>query len=325
MRILVTGGAGFIGSHVCERLVRDGHEVSVVDNLSDFYAEEIKKANLDAVRQAGPFRWHFGSICDARLVDGVFQEDRPEAVIHLAARAGVRPSIERPLCYEHTNVRGTMVMLEACRRFGVRKFIFASSSSVYGVSRRVPFREDDPLLLPISPYAATKLAGEQLCHTYSHLWPFNIVCLRFFTVYGPRQRPDLAIRKFTEGILEGRAIPVFGNGSSSRDYTYIDDIVDGVLGALQYDCPFDIINLGGCSPVRLDDLIRTIERVLGKRATIERLGGQAGDVPVTWADISKARRLLCYEPTTSLEEGIRRFVDWLDGQKSSQPANLFAD
>jgi UDP-glucuronate 4-epimerase len=310
MRILVTGGAGFIGSHVCERLLCDGHEVTIVDDLNDFYPAALKQENLESIRSVRPVQFFEADICDEEAMSRVFDTASPEAVIHLAGRAGVRPSLEQPLLYEQVNVRGTLVLLEQCRRLGIPKFVLASSSSVYGAANRVPFREDDHVSHPISPYAATKIAAERLCYTYSHLYGMKVACLRFFTVYGPRQRPDLAIRKFTEMILHGRPIPVYGDGASSRDYTFIRDIVNGIIAALRYDCAYEIFNLGNSSPVKLSELIRTIEQATGRQANIRRLPDQPGDVPITYADVSKAGRLLGYEPATPIKEGIREFVDW---------------
>jgi UDP-glucuronate 4-epimerase len=324
MRVLVTGGAGFIGSHVSERLLREGHTVAILDDLNDFYSPELKLKNLEAVRAAGVHRFYAGDIRDEELVGQTFHEHRPQAVIHLAGRAGVRPSLEQALLYESVNVRGTLILLERCRAHGVQKFVFASSSSVYGVADRVPFHEDDSLNLPISPYAATKLAGEKLCFTYAHLYELSVTCLRFFTVYGPRQRPDLAIRKFTEHIDTGRAIPVFGDGSSSRDYTYIDDIATGVLAALHHQGRYDIFNLGNSTPVALLDLIRMIETQLGKPSKLRWMPAQPGDVPITFADISKARRALGYEPRTPIAEGIRAFVEWYRGSTSYPAASAAA-
>jgi UDP-glucuronate 4-epimerase len=231
-------------------------------------------------------------------------------VIHLAARAGVRPSLEQPLLYERVNVRGTLVLLEACRRLGVKQFIFASSSSVYGGTNRVPFSEEDPVNRPISPYAATKIAGENICYSYRHLYGIRMVCLRFFTVYGPRQRPDLAIRKFTDLIVHGKPITVFGDGSSSRDYTFIDDIVNGIVSAISYDCDYELFNLGNSSPVALLAMIRVIEDKLGKKANIHWLPEQPGDVPITYADISKANRLLGYAPRVPFADGVERVIEW---------------
>jgi UDP-glucuronate 4-epimerase len=310
MRVLVTGGAGFIGSHVSERLLRDGHEVAIIDDLNDFYDPQLKIDNLVATRKTGLLRFYEGDVRNKDLVGRIFAENRPHAVIHLAARAGVRPSLEQALLYESVNVRGTMVLLEHCRTFGAAKFVFASSSSVYGIADQVPFTEDGSSNLPISPYAATKLAGEKLCFTYSHLYDLPVTCLRFFTVYGPRQRPDLAIRKFTERIDAGLPIPVFGDGSSSRDYTYIDDIVDGVIAALFYPGRYDIFNLGNSSPIDLLALIRLIERNVGKPAKLNWNPAQPGDMPITFADISKSNRMLGYQPRTPIAQGIRAFVEW---------------
>ena len=310
MRVLVTGGAGFIGSHVCERLLLDGHRVVVVDDLNAFYSPSMKLANLQELRSKGLEDFFEADISEDATVRTIMAENRPDAVIHLAARAGVRPSLADPLLYERVNVRGTMLLLEACRELGISKFVFASSSSVYGASTQVPFREDQPVGQPISPYAATKLAGEGICYTYAHLYGIRTVCLRFFTVYGPRQRPDLAIRKFTGMIHRGTSIPVFGDGSSGRDYTFIDDTVQGIVAALHYDCPYDIINLGNSHPVDLLTLIETIEDTLGKKANKRWLPPQAGDVPITCADIDKAGRLLGYSPQTPFNEGIRKFVAW---------------
>jgi UDP-glucuronate 4-epimerase len=320
MRILLTGGAGFIGSHLGERLLREGHTLTIVDDLNDFYSPAVKRANLEAVCRASPVTFHEADICDEAKMFAIGRESRPEAIIHLAARAGVRPSLENPLLYEHVNVRGTMVLLEMARQIGVPKFVFASSSSVYGIASCVPFTEDDPLNCPISPYAATKIAGEKICFTYAHLYGIRTVCLRFFTVYGPRQRPDLAIHKFTWLITQGKAIPVFGDGSSG-DYTFYTDTIDGILAALHYDCQFDVFNLGNSHPVDLNTLIRTLETSLGREATVQRLPDQPGDVPITYADISKAQRLLGYSPRVPFPEGIDAFVAWFtkrDWQKSTR-------
>lgn len=320
-RVLVTGGAGFIGSHLCQRLVAQGDEVTILDELNDYYSPALKQENLAAVLDTGAVRFFRHDICDAERVERIFQEVRPEAVIHLAARAGVRPSLEQPLLYARVNVEGTTALLEASRKAGVRKFVFASSSSVYGVANRVPFSEEDLTNLPVSPYAATKLAGEKICYTYSHLYGISVVCLRFFTVYGPRQRPDLAIRKFTESIDAGRPIPFFGDGASGRDYTFIEDTVQGILAALDYGCSYDIFNLGNSHPVSLSAMVETIEAALGQKAIIQRLPEQPGDVPITYADISKAERLLGYSPKTPFATGIERFVEWYRRRKAACPSS----
>jgi UDP-glucuronate 4-epimerase len=322
MKFLVTGGAGFIGSHVTEALLRRGNQVVVVDDLNDFYAPALKRANLKAIRAAGPFVFRRADIRDREEIGRIFMRHRPDAVIHLAARAGVRPSLDQPLLYEDTNVRGTMVLLEAARGSDCGKFVFASSSSIYGIANRVPFSEGDHRYAPISPYAATKIAGEMLCHTWAHLYGMKTVCLRFFTVYGPRQRPDLAIRKFTEAIDRGDPVPVFGDGSSARDYTFVDDTVRGILAAVDYDCRFDVFNLGNSDPVPLRAMIRTIEQALGKEARLKTLPEQAGDVPITYAEISKARLLLGYDPKTAFAEGVDRFVAWHREQKAGKATTL---
>lgn len=311
MRILVTGGAGFIGSHLSERLLRDGNEIAILDDLNDFYSPNEKRRNLAAVQAAGACLFKHGDICDPEVVDALFAKFQPDSVIHIAARAGVRPSLEQPLLYEKVNVGGTAVVLDAARRSGCRRFVMASSSSVYGVANHVPFSEDDTSNLPISPYAASKLAAEKFCYTYSHLYGMKTVCLRFFTVYGPRQRPDLAIRKFMESIGAGRPIPIFGDGSMGRDYTFIDDIVEGVTAALSLDAAYEIINLGNSSPVSLLDMVRTIEDVLNRKATIDWQPEQPGDVPITFADTSKARRLLGYSPSTIFADGIAKQAAWM--------------
>lgn len=319
MHILVTGGAGFIGSHLCERLIASGHDLIVVDNFNDFYSPDLKRRNIAEVAKCAAAAGRDFILCEGDIRDGdfvaaLFDQERPESVIHLAALAGVRPSIQNPLCYEEVNVRGTMHLLEAARVAGVRPFIFASSSSVYGNNPKVPFAEDDRVDHPISPYAATKKAGELICHTYHHLYGMNVACLRFFTVYGPRQRPDLAIHKFTRLILEGKPIQLYGDGTTSRDYTYIDDIIDGVERALSWACAdvarYDIFNLGGSQPVELRRLVEIIEAEAGERALIERLPMQPGDVERTFADLTKSATVLGYQPKTSIEEGVRAFVRW---------------
>jgi UDP-glucuronate 4-epimerase len=322
--ILLTGGAGFIGSHVGEALLRRGCALTIVDNLDSFYAPAWKLRNLEEIRRVGSYEFVEQDICELESLREVFSRVRPEIVIHLAARAGVRPSIEQPLLYERVNIAGTLNLLELCRQFGAEKFIFGSSSSVYGATSRAPFSEDQAGLRPISPYAATKLAGELLCSTYAHLFGFPVVCLRFFTVYGPRQRPDLAIHKFTALLEKGQPLPVFGDGCSGRDYTYIDDIVAGALATLDYELPagtgtrFEIFNLGNSHPVKLNELIGLLERVTGRKAVLDPRPAQPGDVPLTWADISKAQRLLGYMPATPIEEGLKRFLAWYRAARPGQ-------
>ena len=312
MKIIVTGGAGFIGSHVVRALLKEGHEVTVLDEFNDFYDPAIKRANVASFESAVEV-----SEIDLRHwepVRDLFAKVKPDAVIHLAARAGVRPSILDPKLYIDTNITGTFHVLEAARLAGCTKILFASSSSVYGLSKTVPFREDLPLLQTLSPYAATKLAGEQLCGNFVNLHGMRVVALRFFTVYGPGQRPDLAIHSFTDAIENGRSIRQFGDGTTRRDYTYIDDIVQGVMGALSFvqgEGPlFQIFNLGENETTTLSELIASIEKALGKKALIERLPEQKGDMPLTSADITKARTLLGYAPKTPIREGIPAFVAW---------------
>jgi UDP-glucuronate 4-epimerase len=310
--ILLTGGAGFIGSHVAEALLRRGDSLTIVDNLHDFYSPAWKKQNLEDIRRAGPFDFKNVDIRDKQELRDVVSRSRPEVIVHLAARAGVRPSIEEPSAYVDVNIHGTLNLLELCREFRIAKFVFGSSSSVYGTTSRAPFSEEQTDLKPISPYAATKLAGEMLCYTYAHLFKFAVVCLRFFTVYGPRQRPDLAIHKFTSLIESGKPVPVFGDGSTGRDYTFVDDIVAGVLAAVEYEPPsvFEIFNLGNSHPVKLSELIDLLENATGKKALQNQERPQPGDVPLTWADVSKAGRLLGYRPATDLEQGLRKFIAW---------------
>lgn len=308
---LVTGGAGFIGSHLCEALAASGDEVVVLDDFNDCYDPAIKERNL--VGLAGRVKVVRGDIRDEARVAGLFAEHRFDRVFHLAARAGVRSSIADPRLYFSTNVDGTLNLLEACRARGVRDFIFASSSSVYGVNTKVPFAETDAIGRTITPYAATKLAGEQLCSNYAHLFGLRCMCLRFFTVYGPRQRPDLAISRFTEAILAGRPIDCYGAGDSARDYTYVDDIVSGVAAAAAYTekSSFEIFNLGGAATTTLRELIALVERALGRTATIRPMPEQPGDVPLTHADVAKAGRLLGYAPKVAIREGIARYVEEL--------------
>jgi len=312
MKILVTGGAGFIGSHLVEKLLTSGHDVAILDDFNDFYDPQIKRENIAAVSRDAAV--HPVDLRDSAAVRNLFHQKKFEAIAHLAARAGVRPSILHPQLYYDTNVNGTLHLLDAGRVTGVERFIFASSSSVYGISKTVPFSEDQHLIQTISPYAATKIAGEFLCSTFSHLYQMRVVALRYFTVYGPRQRPDLAIHEFTRKIYAGQPIDQFGDGSTRRDYTYIDDIIQGTMAALTYEGPlFDIFNLGESETIQLKDLVAAIESTLGKKAKVNRLPEQPGDVPLTCADISKARKLLGYKPSSRLSDGLPRFIDWFLG------------
>lgn len=310
--ILITGGAGFIGSHLVDRLLSEGvWQVTVVDDFNDFYDPSIKRENVRGLASNPQFRLVEADIRDRKSLEQAFSETKFDCIVHLAARAGVRPSLLEPRLYLETNVNGTLNLLELAREQGVKQFVFGSSSSVYGTNVKVPFSEDDPIFNPISPYAATKAAGELLCHTYTHLYGMRIVGLRFFTVYGARQRPDLAIHKFAGLISAGKPIPVFGDGSTRRDYTYIDDIIAGVRAAMDYSASdYEVINLGESRTVELRELIALLEDALGKRAEIDWQPLQPGDVPQTFADITKARRLLGYDPQTQIEEGIKKFVEW---------------
>src|SRR5262245_9665109 len=320
--ILVTGGAGFIGSHLVDRLLsEDSWQVTAIDDFNNFYEPSIKRQNLETALRNSHCRLIEADIRDYAALQRVFAETPFDCVVHLAARAGVRPSLAQPRLYVETNVNGTMHLLELAREQGIKQFVFASSSSVYGNNKKVPFSEDDPIFNPISPYAATKAAGELICHTYSHLYGMRIICLRFFTVYGPRQRPDLAIHKFAKLISQGEPIPVFGDGTTRRDYTYIDDIIGGVRAAIDYDqSDYEIINLGESRTVELRELISLLEEALGETAKIDRQPLQPGDVPQTFADIAKARRLLNYNPQTQIEAGIAKFVEWF--RTGVQPSRL---
>jgi len=312
MNFLVTGGAGFIGSHVCEQLLKDGHSVWAFDDLNSFYAPELKRRNLrDIQALAKPFEFIQGDLVDQAAVEELFASVKFDQVIHLAARAGVRPSLDEPALYQRVNVEGTVNILEAARRHGVKKLTIASSSSVYGINSKVPFAESDPIFCAISPYAASKLACEALGHVYHHVYALDIVMLRFFTVYGPRQRPDLAIRKFATLIQEGKPIPVFGDGSTARDYTYITDILAGIMACTKKEFGYDIFNLGESETVKLSRLIELLESALGKKAILDHKPPQPGDVPLTCADISKARQKLDYNPTVKIDRGIPLFVNWL--------------
>ncbi len=313
--ILVTGGAGFIGSHLVDRLLGEGNwRVTVIDDFNDFYPPEIKRANVAGHLRHDNYRLVEADIRDDLGLAAIFAETKFDVIVHLAARAGVRPSLSEPKLYAETNINGTLNLLELAREHGVKQFVFGSSSSVYGINEKVPFAESDRIHQPISPYAATKAAGELICHTYSHLYDIRTVCLRFFTVYGARQRPDLAIHKFSRLISEGRTIQVFGDGSSRRDYTYVDDIIQGVRAAIDYDKSLhEVFNLGESQTVTLSELIELIQRSLDMRADIDRQPMQPGDVPATFADITKSRELLGYNPTTKIQDGIPKFVEWFRG------------
>ena len=310
MKVLVTGTAGFIGSHLCEALLARDCQVVGLDNFDEFYDPAVKHDNIGPCLESKNFKLVKGDIRDAPLLESLLRGGDTDVVVHLAAKAGVRPSIADPLGYQDVNVAGTACLLEAARKHKLNKFIFASSSSVYGNNEKIPFAESDNVDFPISPYAATKKAGELLCHTYCHLFGIDLTCLRFFTVYGPRQRPDLAIHKFTRLIEAGQPIPIFGDGSMSRDYTYIDDTISGVLAAIERCKGYHIYNLGESQPIVLRDLVAAIEQALGKTATIDRQPLQPGDVNRTFADISLARKELGYNPSTDLANGLESFVSW---------------
>jgi UDP-glucuronate 4-epimerase len=316
MHYLITGGAGFIGSTLTERMLQEGHQVTIIDDFNTYYDPEIKQQNIANVR--ADITLVEGDIRDAILVERTFAKGKFDQVIHIAARAGVRPSIQDPKLYFTTNIDGTFNLLDACRYHEVPRFTFASSSSVYGINKKVPFAEADPIERTISPYAATKLAGEQICSNYAHLFGIHCQCLRFFTVYGPRQRPDLAISKFTKRILAGEPIQQYGDGSTARDYTYIEDIINGIVAASKYDeKSFDIFNLGGSATTTLSELIALIENATGKKAIIEQIEEQPGDVPQTYADISKANKLLGYAPQTPIAEGITKYVEWFSRRSAN--------
>lgn len=318
MHYLVTGGAGFIGSHLVESLLKDGHQITIFDDFNDYYDPAIKRANISAI--SDNIQIVQGDIRDAVLVERTFAANNFDTIVHLAARAGVRPSIVDPKLYFTTNIDGTFNLLDACRYHGVKHFVLASSSSVYGVNKKVPFAETDLIERTISPYAATKLACEQICSNYANLFDIRTTCLRFFTVYGPRQRPDLAIAKFTKKILNGDPIDRYGDGSTARDYTYVEDIIQGIRAAIEYDkADFEIFNIGGSATTTLSELITLIEDAVGKKAIINQMPDQPGDVPRTFADISKSHDLLGYNPQTPIADGIKKYVAWTTEPK--QPTN----
>ena len=309
-RVLVTGAAGFIGSHLTDALLARGDEVLGLDEFNDYYDPAVKRGNLAGALAQPGFALVEADICDEAALRAAFERFRPEVVVHLAARAGVRPSLQDPNLYHRVNVVGGQHILDACRDFGPSHLVFASSSSVYGGSTAVPFTEEDPVMRPISPYAATKRMNELQAHVYSHLYGLHVTMLRFFTVYGPRQRPDMAIHKFTRNLLRGEPIPVFGDGSTRRDYTYIDDIVQGLLGCVDTPLRYEILNLGESRTTTLAELVEMVARHAGRPAVIDRRPVQPGDVEITYADISRARRLVGYAPRFEMDEGIRRFVAW---------------
>jgi UDP-glucuronate 4-epimerase len=310
MRVLITGGAGFIAYHLAAALLRNKAEVILLDNFNDFYDPEIKRRNVRDLQIAADVPIHAVDILDRENLRRVFSEVRPEVIVHLAAWAGVRPSLEKPWLYSAVNVTGTVNMLELAREFATRSFIFGSSSSVYGGNTKVPFSESDPVDRPVSPYAATKKAGELICHTYAHNFSMHITCLRFFTVYGPRQRPEMAIHKFAQLMYDGKEIPIFGSGESRRDYTYVDDIVAGILASIEVNPPFEIINLGESQTITLLEMVRQLEDALGKKALLRFLPNQPGDMEITCADIDRAKRILGYNPQKPFKEGIRLFAEW---------------
>lgn len=322
MNILITGGAGFIGSSLADNLLNEGHNITVIDNFNDYYAYEIKAGNVKHNLDNPRYKLYKADLADKMALRKIFAENKFDAVVHLAGRAGVRPSIDRPEDYIESNILGTIHILELMKDYKIKKLVFASSSSVYGNCKEQIFSEDLKVTEPISQYAATKSAGEQFCYTYHKLYGMNVVCLRFFTVYGPRQRPDLAIHKFTDLISENKPIPVFGDGTTKRDYTFIDDIVSGIKAAIRYDrTPYEIINLGGGEPVSLSRMIEVIENTLGKKAIIDRKPMQKGDVDKTVADIRKAEKLLGYNPQTRFVDGIAKFVNWWKEQKQNRKGN----
>ncbi|GAB6282666.1 MAG: GDP-mannose 4,6-dehydratase [Ignavibacterium sp.] len=311
MNYLITGGAGFMGSHLVDRLFNEENHITVIDNFDDFYERSIKENNISNARKNRNFKLIEGDIRDKELLKNIFNSYSIDIVVHLASKAGVRPSILAPQSYYDVNVNGTLNILEAMREFNVKNMIYASSSSIYGNNKKVPFCEGDIVDYPISPYAATKKSGELVCHTYYYLYGFNISCLRFFTVYGPRQRPDLAIHKFAKLIIEGKPIPFYGDGSTERDYTYIEDIIDGIMCAINNLKGYDILNIGESNTISLNTMVKTLEHAIGKKAIIERLPMQLGDVKRTFADITKARDRIGYNPKYSFEKGIANFISWL--------------
>lgn len=322
MYILITGGAGFIGSHLCEKLIDLNHKIICIDNFNNYYNPKIKENNLKNIIDNKNFTLYRLDILNKEKINEIFSAQKINIIIHLAARTGVRPSLSNALLYEAVNVQGTINLLEACKDYGIKKFIFASSSSVYGDNKKVPFSEDDNVDNPVSPYAATKKSGELICYTYHYLYEISILCFRLFTVYGPRQRPEMAIHKFTRHILEEKPIEVFGDGTSSRDYTYIDDIIPGIISSLDKINGYEIINLGNSKPINLLKLINLIEKEVNRKAVIKYADAQPGDVFTTYADIRKAKKMLKYQPETSIEEGIENFIKWY---KKKEEGSSFYD
>lgn len=310
MNILITGGAGFIGSHLADALLARGEKVTVIDEFNDFYDPKLKRENAAPHLSDPAYRLVEGDIRDSGKVSKLLEGTRFDAVVHLAARAGVRPSIEEPLLYEQVNCVGTLNLLEAARKTGVGNFVFASSSSVYGINSKVPFSESDPITCPISPYATTKRAGELMCYTYSHLYKLPSTCLRFFTVYGERGRPDMAVAKFTRLIHDGKPIQVYGDGTARRDFTYVGDIIEGLLKAVYTPSRYEIVNLGGANTIEVNRLIELIEGALGRKAEINYLPPVPGDVPITYADATRARELLGFTAAVRIDEGVERYVKW---------------
>lgn len=310
MKILVTGGAGFIGSHLCDKLIGTGNEVVCLDNFNDYYDPSIKRNNIKTLLENPHFKLYENDILNQEFLETLFADERFDLIVHLAARAGVRPSLQNPRLYQKVNIEGTGNLLELSAKHGITKFVLASTSSVYGNNKKVPFSESDFVDHPISPYAATKKACELIAYTYHTLYQMNVTCLRFFTVYGPRQRPDMAIHKFAKLIREGKEIPMYGDGSSRRDYTYVDDIIDGVVKSIEHCKGYNVYNLGESQTIELKKLIDLIANALGEKAKIKQMPEQPGDVKITYADISKAVNEIGYHPTTSIEAGIPKFVDW---------------
>lgn len=322
MKILITGGAGFIGSHLADALLARGEKVTVIDEFNDFYDPRLKRENIAPHLSNPSYTLVEGDIRDTDKVLRMFEETRFDAVVHLAARAGVRPSIEEPLLYEQVNCVGTLNLLEAARKTGITNFVFASSSSVYGINSKVPFSEGDPITCPISPYATTKRAGELMCYTYSHLYKLPSTCLRFFTVYGERGRPDMAVAKFTRLINDGKPIQVYGDGSAQRDFTYVGDIIEGLLKAVYTPSRYEIVNLGGANTIEVNRLIELIEGALGKKAEIKYLPPVPGDVPITYADAARAKELLGFTAAVRIDEGVERYVKWFLERERRAKASL---